>query len=201
MNTTFASRSTQVPIATVCPAGVLATQGTNSTKLALASLPKELLVDVAGSIVTASATLPGGMTTAFSSLAKRGVEALPNANGLDMARLVVGPNGCQTLYAPTTTAVCSTVITPFGLPPVSITDCEQYVTFSSETMFSCIATPTVTPLPASSTTTTTNSLANIASRGQASAEAGFDAEGLIMTKQTMRFLRTPSFLQPHDHSQ
>ncbi|KAJ9663230.1 hypothetical protein H2198_000991 [Neophaeococcomyces mojaviensis] len=162
MNSAFPSTSTQVPIATVCPVGATAPRVSGSSALTLASLPTEVLSGVAGSIIAASATLPGGSTITFSSLAKEEKGTLPNlANRIDIARLVVGPNGCQTLYAPTTTAVCSTVITPFGMPPVSVTDCDQYITFSSETLFNCAPTPIITPLAASSNAAAVNRMANV----------------------------------------
>lgn len=69
----------------------------------------------------------------------------------DAGQLVVGADGCQTLYSPTTTVVCSTVVSPAGMPPVTITDCDQYITFSSETLFACSQTPTYSARPYSTT--------------------------------------------------
>jgi len=86
--------------------------------------------------------------------------AMPLLGGQsDAGQLVIGSDSCQTLYSPTTSAICSTVVSPAGLPPVTITDCDQYITFSSETLYSCSQTPTYSTklystIPASAETVT-----------------------------------------------
>ncbi|KAK5940078.1 hypothetical protein PMZ80_007496 [Knufia obscura] len=157
-----ASTTVQVPIATVCPAN-----GTpeSSAPFEPVSLPTVTLSDVTDSIVAASAPMPDGSMTTFASRARRqdaavgaqlaaaitlpgGIMARPLVGEQpDAGQLVVGSDGCQTLFSPTTTAVCSTVVSPAGLPPVTITDCDQYITFSSETLFTCVQTPTYSPIP------------------------------------------------------
>ena len=49
------------------------------------------------------------------------------------ARILLGDGGCQTIYSPITTAVCSTTIKLAALPVATVTDCNQYLTFSSQT--------------------------------------------------------------------
>lgn len=56
------------------------------------------------------------------------------------ARIVLGDNGCQTLFSSTATAVCNTMISVGGQLPISVTDCGQWVTFSSSPI--CGPTPT-----------------------------------------------------------
>ncbi|KIW50083.1 hypothetical protein PV05_11703 [Exophiala xenobiotica] len=56
----------------------------------------------------------------------------PN-NDMDLARIILDPSGCQTIYSPVTTQICSTTVRPGGgMVPVQVTDCDQWVTFSSE---------------------------------------------------------------------
>ncbi|KAK5095531.1 hypothetical protein LTR70_003454 [Exophiala xenobiotica] len=156
----------QVPVATVCPQN--GTPGSSSA-FQLVSLPTVMSSNSTDSIVSASATMPDGSMTTFASRARRqeaavaaqlaaaltlpgGQMAIPLLEGQsDAGQLVVGADGCQTLYSPTTTAVCSTIVSPAGLPPVTITDCDQYITFSSETLFSCSQTPTYSARPYSTT--------------------------------------------------
>lgn len=158
----FSSTAIQVPIATVCP---LNGSTESSAAFEPLSLPTFGLSDVTDSIVSASAVMPDGSMTTFASRARRqdaavgtqlaaaltlpgGTTAMPLLGEQpDAARLVVGSDGCQTLFSPTTMAICSTVVSPAGLPPVTITDCDQYVTFSSETVFTCSQTPTYSPRP------------------------------------------------------
>lgn len=41
--------------------------------------------------------------------------------------------GCSTLYTQTSSAICSTVLSGLGSLPISVTDCQQCVTFSTST--------------------------------------------------------------------
>ncbi|KAK7894915.1 hypothetical protein LTR67_005654 [Exophiala xenobiotica] len=65
----------------------------------------------------------------------------------DVARIIFDPSGCQTIYSPVTTQICSTTVKPGGgMVPVQVTDCDQWVTFSSELLprlagDDCSATP------------------------------------------------------------
>jgi hypothetical protein len=71
-----------------------------------------------------------------------------NENDMDMARIIFDPSGCQTIYSPVMTQICSTTVKPGGgMVPVQVTDCDQWVTFSSELAprlagDDCSATPT-----------------------------------------------------------
>lgn len=163
LTTSFPSTTLGIPIATVCPLDA-------DSNIAQAFLPISLPTISSGilttSIIPASAKLPDGSMTTFSSLTSGEVDApdpsevtttiLPDgisAIQLDsdgLAKILVGSDGCQTLYKPSVTAICSTVVTPIGLPAVTVTDCDQYITFSSETLFTCAPTPTVVPRPAAS---------------------------------------------------
>lgn len=156
----------QVPIATVC--SMNGTPGTSDAFSAVLS-PTVTSSNGTNSIVSASAMMPDGSMTTFASRARRqdaaldaqlaatitlpgGLMAMPLLGGQSEAgQLVIGSDGCQTLYSPTTTAICSTVVSPAGLPPVTITDCDQYITFSSETLFSCSQTPTYSTKPYTTT--------------------------------------------------
>ena len=144
----YKSVALQIPIATVC-------MNSNNSQ-AMNLFTPVAMVDNSGPVTTsATAPLPNGSSTTFAMLASRDGtkgQVLSAAPGplSNMAQLVLGTDGCQTLYTPTTTAICSTLITPAGLPPVTITDCAQYITFSSDQIHQCSATPTISPLPADS---------------------------------------------------
>jgi hypothetical protein len=100
-------------------------------------------------IVSATAVLPDGSHTTFASTAAplKRRQADTSASPAGEARIALDSNGCQTLFAPRVTAICSTTISPVGIPEVTVTDCEQWVTFSSETKI-C---PTYNPPPTSYT--------------------------------------------------
>ena len=53
--------------------------------------------------------------------------------GAPTARILLDDTGCQTLYSPIVTALCRTTVRLIGIPDATVTDCDQYVTFSSET--------------------------------------------------------------------
>ena len=48
------------------------------------------------------------------------------------ARILLDGNGCQTIYSPSYTAVCKTTVKMVGMPEVTVTECGQWVTFSSD---------------------------------------------------------------------
>ncbi|KIW15355.1 hypothetical protein PV08_05401 [Exophiala spinifera] len=109
--------------------------------------------------VNATATLPGGRTTVFLStsstrIARTMTSTSSSGNGEtkkedredtgasvaddDMARIILDPSGCQTVYSPLTTQACITTVNPgVGMLPVQVTDCGQWVTFSSERLCGC----------------------------------------------------------------
>ncbi|KAL2405681.1 hypothetical protein ABEF95_001858 [Exophiala dermatitidis] len=51
------------------------------------------------------------------------------------ARIIMDDQGCQTIYSALTTRYCSTTLPPpaVGVVPVVVSECDQWVTFSSET--------------------------------------------------------------------
>jgi hypothetical protein len=84
--------------------------------------------------VNATAVLPNGSTTVFSSSVMPAPDSsLERVGPADAARIVIDGNGCQTLFVPKTTAVCSTRLRLVGLPDVVVSRCDQWVTFSSDT--------------------------------------------------------------------
>ncbi|EXJ64333.1 hypothetical protein A1O7_00669 [Cladophialophora yegresii CBS 114405] len=114
--------------------------------------------------VNATALLPNGSTTVFLSAAT--TAAISSNTGDDEtttpasvaissntddetapARIILDSNGCQTVYSAKTTAWCSTTIKPPGMIAVSVTDCDQWVTFSSQRLDACgtEAAPTAVP--------------------------------------------------------
>ena len=59
------------------------------------------------------------------------------------ARILLDSNGCQTIYSPSYSAVCRTTVKVGGMPEATVTDCGQWVTFSSDTGGCGPATPVV----------------------------------------------------------
>lgn len=99
--------------------------------------------------VNATALLPNGSTIVFLSVSSTALlvptsRPLPSAPGAspeinntsadndDAARIVLDANGCQTVFSAITTRLCSTTLSPAGMIPVPVTDCDQWVTFSSQ---------------------------------------------------------------------
>jgi hypothetical protein len=126
---TFPTTILQVPVATFCqanasiplpilytvspinPTGSFSTNSARSlrnTTSSLANATENLLIPANISIAPPTVTLPD-----------------PNA------RIILGYNGCQTLFTSITTAICSTVLSIGGQVPISVTDCGEWVTFSS----------------------------------------------------------------------
>lgn len=110
--------------------------------------------------VNATAFLPNGSSTVFLSLSSPTATTtlepteLPSA---DTARIVQDSNGCQTVYTAATITVCSTTIRPPGMLAVPVTDCDQWITFSSQklggdcsstdyTVLQTVKSPTLGPL-------------------------------------------------------
>jgi hypothetical protein len=51
----------------------------------------------------------------------------------------IGADGCSTLYSPTATATCSTILQGMGQAPINVTGCSQWVTFSTERECAAVA--------------------------------------------------------------
>ena len=159
----FQTTVIQVPVATVCP-------DTPATSAVFSFLPVSSMVSMAGlngtqtlssntiryppGQVNTTASLPNGSTTVFLSAVSTAVisafvssSATPSsANvGAASARIILDKNGCQTIFSEKTTALCTTTVRPAGMLPVPITDCSQWVTFSSQRLDACSANPTPSP--------------------------------------------------------
>ncbi|KIW44939.1 uncharacterized protein PV06_03373 [Exophiala oligosperma] len=141
------------PLFTMAPAS-------NTSVTEIANEVNNAVTDYVPLQVNATATLPGGKTTVFlstssSAVVRRGRKMTTSSTSIsistpdpaaasasasatasasnDMARIILDPSGCQTVYSPLTTQLCSTIVNPGGgMLPVQITDCDQWVTFSSE---------------------------------------------------------------------
>jgi hypothetical protein len=134
----------QIPIYTICPdtpgyINATSTLPLNATALygnstatgnTTAYLPQ--IVSAIPLPVNATALLPdGSYTTLLSqSLPSPAILSVTQAPALN-ARIILGTNGCQTLYSASTTQMCSTVIARGGQLPVTVSNCSQLVTFSS----------------------------------------------------------------------
>ncbi|ETN45581.1 uncharacterized protein HMPREF1541_09413 [Cyphellophora europaea CBS 101466] len=145
----FPTSTIQEPIVTLCPG-----QPTESRVFTILP-PLPPLSSIPGSVPTINATalLPNGSSTVFSSGLTTTPIPLPSpisqpANDPENAHIAIDDSGCQTLFAPTVKAVCSTTVSPIGIPEVVVTDCDQYITFSSETKICpTVSMPTVIPTP------------------------------------------------------
>ena len=159
----FSTTVIQIPVATVCP-------DTPPVSAAFSVLPVSSLVSMAALNTTqdsnntlsyipiqvnATALLPNGNTTVFLSASSTATSLSTSISlsstdtaGVETARVILDSNGCQTLYSALTTSYCSTTIKPAGMLPVSITDCNQWITFSSQRLGGCSSTSM--PAPSSS---------------------------------------------------
>lgn len=170
---TLSSTAFLIPITTVCPA-----DSDPTAPFPQVTLPTLTLSDVTASIVSATAILPDGSSTTFSSRQRRsdmtvanvmqaqatqlpdGTSAYPLGDASENeGKLVAGLDGCQTLYMPTSTVLCSTILTPAGLPPVTVSECDQLVTFSSQTFMTCYTDAASTPSATKSGSFTTRPFA------------------------------------------
>ncbi len=145
----FPTTVVQVPVATLCPdtpassalfANFSTNTATNNTTSQNVSVYATALLPngdstvfwtttsvAAGSTTTTSSSSPSSSSSSSSSAVAGDDDAADAA-----ARIIFNPNGCQTVYSAHTTTLCSTTLRPFGLLPVSITDCGQWVTFSTK---------------------------------------------------------------------
>ena len=132
---TFPSTVIQVPIATICP--------DDSNTLSLFSLivtgyplpTPTPSINPGGPIINATVILPNNTTSTFlttSSFASTISSSTSTPASSDAARIIQGSDGCQTIYAPTTSAICSTILQLVGIPAATVSECDQYITFSSD---------------------------------------------------------------------
>jgi hypothetical protein len=152
----FPTTVIQVPIATVCP-------DTPSSSAAFSILPVSSMLASKSTgwvsiQVNATALLPNGSPTVFLSatsttslLAPSTSPAPTDAFDDETARIVMGKNGCQTVYSAVTSQWCSSIIEPAGILPVTVTECDQMVTFSSQRFDACSTTATPSPSSLSAT--------------------------------------------------
>ena len=155
----------QVPIYTICPgtpryinATTSAASSTalynNATATGNATDYIPTLVSAIPVAVSATALLSNGSYTTFSSqsmLIQADAAALslsPNITLVPEAHIILGTDGCQTLYTTSTTKLCSTIITRGGQVPIAVSDCSQWVTFSSSTVGAPDATCSYPNIPA-----------------------------------------------------
>ena len=131
----FPSIVIQVPVATICPddSNTLSLFSVNVTDYPTPTLVPS--INPGGPIINATVILPNNTTSTFlttsSSALATSAPASPSTPS-DAARIIQGSDGCQTIYAPTTTTICSTVVQLVGIPAATVSDCDQYITFSSE---------------------------------------------------------------------
>ncbi|KIW73232.1 hypothetical protein PV04_01366 [Phialophora macrospora] len=155
----FPTTVIQEPVATVCP-------DTPSSSAIFSILPVSSLASMEGSNATggltndttsyipvqvnATALLPNGSTTVFLSTTSTTASLPPfsdsptipsntsdDSAGDGTARIILDSKGCQTVYSAKTTSVCATIIKPAGMIPVPVTDCDQWITFSSQKLDGC----------------------------------------------------------------
>lgn len=127
----FPSLTTQVPVATICANNTVGKTTVLWNSTANNSVG---LLSPTGPPVNAT---DASISNPLSDHVKKSTDT-----SADIARIIQGDDGCQTVYAPTTTAVCSTSLDLAGLPSVSVTDCGQWITFSTSSAIvpSCAST-------------------------------------------------------------
>ena len=137
---TFPTTILQVPVATICPTNAsipvpipYTVSPINLTGLFNNTNSARPMLNTTSSPTNATEYLP---IPANISIASPTV-TLPDPN----ARIILGDNGCQTFFTPITTAICSTVLSIGGQVPISVTDCGEWVTFSSSPDCGAAGTP------------------------------------------------------------
>ena len=131
----FPSTVIQVPVATICPddSNTLSLFSLNAT--AFPSPSPSPSINPGGPIINATVILPNNTTSTFlttSSFASVTSSSYSPATASDAARIIQGSDGCQTIFAPTTTSICSTIVQLVGIPAATVSDCDQFITFSSD---------------------------------------------------------------------
>ena len=135
----------QVPIYTICP-DAPGYMNLTSTISPNATAQYSNATAAAGN-ATQNTSIPTNNvnTTLLSSSPSTTPAPDPTPPPSPNARIVLNPNGCQTLYSASTTQICSTVITRGGQLPITVSDCSQWVTFSSSILAATAAViPTAT---------------------------------------------------------
>ena len=167
----FPSTVIQIPIYTICPdtPGYLNASSTSMNNTALysnATGPANATSYITPAIsaipvpFNATALLSNGSYTTFLSQSLSTPASLaasstsPTTTPAPDARIVLGDNGCQTLYSASTTQLCSTTITRGGQVPITVSDCSQLVTFSSSSADAAGATCNCPNIPATPTSAT-----------------------------------------------
>lgn len=148
----------QVAVATNCPGvppssaifPILPTNLTSYDATNTSSSPPPIITSYLPILVNATMLLPNGSSVVFLSLSTSTVTAIrdsPESSpqpteqpSAETARIILDGNGCQTVYTATTIPVCETTLRLPGMLPVLITDCGQWVTFSSQNLGVCSST-------------------------------------------------------------
>ena len=104
------------------------------------SIPSNALIaNVPYATICPASSLPGGALTNDTAISPA---ANDSANAAVEAHESAGAVSCSTLT--TDSATCNTVLTGMGQLPISVTDCDEWVTFSSDVGCAAAATATAT---------------------------------------------------------
>ena len=162
----FPSSIVQVAVATICPdtpsaslINATATLHNGSSTIYLSTTPTPISLhspisvcypdtdpNCASTFSITHIPLPDPTT---SSNASNTVNSSILAN--PTARILLDSNGCQTIYAPAYTAICRTTVKLIGIPDVTVSECDQMVTFSSNNI-GCASTTDAEPITTSAGT-------------------------------------------------
>lgn len=113
--------TSHVPILTICP-----------FVSSIPSLPS-LAVNTSFPATTASlATAASGYASDGSALYRRQVAAATDTPYTNASVPTSYLSSCSVSYTPTTTQICHSTLTPLASPAITITDCIQQVTFSTD---------------------------------------------------------------------
>ncbi|KAK5046792.1 hypothetical protein LTR84_007146 [Exophiala bonariae] len=152
---TFPSTVTQVAFATICldtPSSsaifsILPTDSASSLTTSTATSHRSIETSVLPVLVNATMVLSNGSSVTFLSLSTTTTTVTSDPSGaliqpteqpsVEIARIVLDANGCQTVYTETTAPACATTLRLPGMLPAPITDCDQSVTFSSQSLGDC----------------------------------------------------------------
>lgn len=137
--------SSSSPIFSILPTDPAPYHATNTTKST-----SRIATDYLPVYVNATVLLPNGSSTVFLSLSTSTITATTTIPAMSLkptetplavtARIILDGNGCQTVYTAMTVPICSTTIRLPGMLPEPVTDCDQWVTFSSQKLGDCFST-------------------------------------------------------------
>lgn len=148
----------QVAVATNCPGvpsssaifPILPTDLASNNATNTTSSPPPIITSYLPVFVNATMLLPNGSSVVFMSISTSTVTSIIDSPQLspqptkqpsaETARIILDGDGCQTVYTATTIPVCETTLRLPGILPVPITDCDQWVTFSSQNLGACSST-------------------------------------------------------------